>query len=254
MQSLVFPQHLHHGLKREPLGNVLAPPKHLPEFGAAQFLNREPFFFRDVRGDITLLLRVHHVQGRHRLHPKLRRVRLRQVLRVVRAVKVLAVDGGFAPRHVPADDEVRAPEVLADDHVLDRLSRARHVHAVRKVRPPNLRVVHLRGEGFVGVVPHEAGDVVVLGRAHRGVHQRHGALTNVLRVKRAREQLVVCPVNRVAALESHHVFAFGQHGSNLRGVGARERPFRDVQAFNAAADVPLASLARDHRNPGVFDG
>jgi len=64
-------------------------------------------------------------------------------LRVVGAVEVLAVDAGLAARHVAADDEVRAAVVLADDHVLDGLAGARHVHGVGQVRPRDARVLRL---------------------------------------------------------------------------------------------------------------
>ena len=55
--------------------------------------------------------------------------------------------------------------VLADEHVLDGLSRAGHVHAVRQVRPPQARVGDLVLQHLVCAIPHDAGDVVILGQA-----------------------------------------------------------------------------------------
>mmetsp|Transcript_8393 Transcript_8393/g.35099 ORF Transcript_8393/g.35099 Transcript_8393/m.35099 type:complete len:460 (-) Transcript_8393:4-1383(-) len=254
VESLVLPEHLDDRLEREPLRDVLAASQHLAELGTGEFLDRKTLFLGDVGGDVALLVGVHDVERRHRLHAELGGVRLGEVLRVVRAVEVLAVDGGLRARHVSSDDEVRASVVLADDHVLDRLARAGHVHGVREVRPANLGVVHLRRERLVGVVAHQAGDVVVLRGTHRGVHERDRALAHVVRVERAREELVVRAVNRVAALERHHVLALGEHVAHLRRGGARERTRRDVQALHLASDVVLAALHGDHGDARVLDG
>ena len=67
-------------------------------------------------------------------------------LRVVRAVEVLPRERALGPGHVAPDDEVRAPVVAADEHVLDGLAGARHVHRVRKVRPPEGGGDRKRGE------------------------------------------------------------------------------------------------------------
>lgn len=45
------------------------------------------------------------------------------LLRVVSSVEVVPGNAALGAGHVPADDEVRAPEVLADHHVLHRLFR-----------------------------------------------------------------------------------------------------------------------------------
>lgn len=45
------------------------------------------------------------------------------LLRVVSSVEVVPGNAALRAGHVPADDEVRAPEVLADHHVLHRLFR-----------------------------------------------------------------------------------------------------------------------------------
>ena len=247
-------ENLDDGLEREPLGDVLAASEHLAELGAGELLDGEALLLGDVGGDVAILVGVHDVEGGNGLHAELGGVRLGEVLGVVGAVEVLAVDGGLGPRHVAADDEVGAPVVLADDHVLDSLAGTGHVHGVREVRPPDGGVVHLLGEHLVGVVADEAGDVVVLGRAHGGVHQANRALAHVLGVESAGEELVVRPVDGVAALEGDDVLALGEHGANRRGIGAREGARGHGETLNLAADVELAALHGDHGDAGVLDG
>ena len=57
---------------------------------------------------------------------------------------------------------MRRTVVLADDHVLDGLARAGHVHGVGQVGPAQARVVHLLLQHLVRVVAHDAWDVIVL--------------------------------------------------------------------------------------------
>ena len=52
-------------------------------------------------------------------------IEMTDLLRFVGAVEVVPGDAALGAGHVPADDEVRAPEVLADQHVLHRLFTAR---------------------------------------------------------------------------------------------------------------------------------
>jgi len=61
--------------------------------------------------------------------------RLGQVLGLEGAVEVISRHRRLGARHVAADDEVGAAEVLADHHVVDGLARAGHVHGVGQVGP-----------------------------------------------------------------------------------------------------------------------
>lgn len=45
------------------------------------------------------------------------------LLRIVRSVEVVPCNRALRAGHIPSNDEVRAPEVLADHHVLDGLGR-----------------------------------------------------------------------------------------------------------------------------------
>mmetsp|Transcript_16062 Transcript_16062/g.39988 ORF Transcript_16062/g.39988 Transcript_16062/m.39988 type:complete len:408 (+) Transcript_16062:224-1447(+) len=247
-------QHLDNRLEGKPLGDVLAAAQHLAELGAGQVELGQLLLVGNVGGDVALLLGVRDVEGGHGLHAQLSGVLVGHALRVVRAVEILASERGLGARHVAADDEVRAAVVLADDHVLDGLTGARHVHGVGQVRPAQARVVGLRLEHLVRLVAHVAGDVVVLGGAAGGVHQAHAALAHVGRVQRADEQLVVRPVDGVAALEGQHVGVLGQGGTHLGGGGAGEHARGDLQPLHLAAQVVLAALHGNHLHSGVLQG
>lgn len=65
-----------------------------------------------------------------------------------------------------------------------------------------------------------------LRRPHGRVHQHDAIVPHVGRVPRAREQLIVRPVDGVAALERDHVGAGGQRGADLGRRRAREDAVR----------------------------
>ena len=226
----------------------------MAELGAAELLDVETLLLGDIGGDVAFFFGVHDVQARDGFHAELSRVRLGQVLGVVRAVKVFSVEGRLGTSHIATDDEVRAAVVLTNDHVLNSFARTRHVHGVREVGPANLRVLHLFREDDVRLVSHQARDVVVLGRTHGRVNEAHGVLTDVFRVQSASEELVVRAVHRVAALERHDILTRGQPRAHLGGRRARKRSLRNVQTLNLTTDVILATLHGDHRHAGMLDG
>ena len=159
----------------------------------------------------------------------------------------------LAPGHVPPDDKVRAAVVLPDRHVLHGLPRARHVHRVRQVRPPQPRVADLLFQDLVGAHARLAGDVVVLRGADGGVHEADGALGDVVRVERAREELVVRAMDRVAALEGQDVLADRQRRAHLGRRRAREGALGQGEALDPAPEVVPAALHRDHLHGRVLD-
>ena len=159
----------------------------------------------------------------------------------------------LAPGHVPPDDEMRAPVVLPDRHVLDGLAGARHVHGVGQVGPPQPGVADLLLEHLVGADARLPGNVVVLRGTHRRVDQAHGSLGDVGRFQGPGEQLVVGAVDRVAALEGQDVLADGQTGAHLGGRRAGEGALGQVQPDDFPPQVVLAALHRDHLDRGVLD-
>mmetsp|Transcript_7158 Transcript_7158/g.25944 ORF Transcript_7158/g.25944 Transcript_7158/m.25944 type:complete len:411 (-) Transcript_7158:345-1577(-) len=251
--SAAFPEDFDDGLEGEPLWDVLPGPEHLPELRSGELLDGEALVRSDVGGDVALLLGVHDVQRRHGLDPELLAVGLGEVLGVVGAVKVLAIQAGLAAGHVPADDEVGAPVVLPDDHVLDGLPGSGHVHRVGQVGPVHLWVRGLLLEDLVGPVPDDARDVVVLGGAAGRVDQDHAVVPDVLGVQGPGEQLVVRLVHRVAALEGHDVDVGGEHGPHLGGGLAGEDPRGELQTVNLSSHVRASPLHGDHLDSRVLE-
>merc|ERR1711963_789698 len=137
-----LPQDVDHGLEGKPLWDVFTTAEPAAELCARELDDLLPLLLGLGLLDIALLLAdVHHVLVVRDGHAELLRVLLARLLGVVSAVEVVARDGALRARHVAADDEVRGAVILADDHVLDRLAGAGHLHAVRKVRPPKHRVL-----------------------------------------------------------------------------------------------------------------
>mmetsp|Transcript_19342 Transcript_19342/g.43698 ORF Transcript_19342/g.43698 Transcript_19342/m.43698 type:complete len:458 (-) Transcript_19342:75-1448(-) len=250
----LLPEHLHDRLEGEPGGDFIPGAQHLAELGAREVHNVQSLLLGVVGGYVVLLLGVHQVQRGHRGDADLRRVGGGELLGIVCAVEVLAIEAGLAAGHVSADDEVRAAVVLADDHVLHRLAGARHVHRVGQVGPVDAGVLRLLLQHLIGLVPYHAGDVVRLGGAAGGVHQHHGAGAQHGVVQCAREQLVVRAVDGVAALEGHNVHVLGQLGAHLGGGLAGEVAHGHVEAGHLAAAVVLPALHGDHGHGGVLDG
>ena len=205
-------------------------------------------------GHVALLLGVDEVERWHRLHAQFGGVVAGEVLGLVGAVEILAGQGGFAARHVAADDEVAAAVVLADDHVLQGLPGAGHVHGVGQVGPADARVGHLGGQALVGGEAHLAGDVVLLGGATGGMHQHHRLAADVGGLEGPGEEFVVGPVDGVAALEGHHVLSRRQGGAHLGGSPAGEHPPRQGQALEAPAQVIATPLGGDHAHRRMLQG
>ena len=210
--------------------------------------------FGVLGGHIALLLGVHEVQGGHGFHAQFGGVVAGEILGLVGAVEVVAAEARLTAGHVAANDEVGAAVVLADDHVLERLARTRHVHRVGQVGPADAGVVHLRGEPFVGLEAHLAGNVIVLGWATGGVHQHHAALAHVGGLEGAGEQFVVGAVDGIAALEGHHVLAAGQGGAHLGRRAAGKNTPGQFEALHTTAQIEAAPLGGDHAHGGVLEG
>mmetsp|Transcript_36694 Transcript_36694/g.87831 ORF Transcript_36694/g.87831 Transcript_36694/m.87831 type:complete len:703 (+) Transcript_36694:325-2433(+) len=192
-------------------------------------------------------------------HAEFRRVLLAGLLGIIGAIEVISSDGALGAGHVAADDEVGGPEVLADDHVLDGLARARHLHGVRQVRPGDVILRHLLGEGLVRLDTGLAVDVARLrraaGRVDQHARERQGGV-----VQRGPHELVVGTVDRVAALEGHdgrHMPGVGDLHAELlahltRSLGdpvARRR----LKARHGAAEILLAGRQR-LEDAGVLSG
>ena len=124
-------------------------------------------------------------------------VRRDELLRVVRAVKVLPLRVLPGPGVVAPDDEVRRAEVFADDRVPDGLAGAGHAHREREER----EVAHaVRVLGHDGLVHAHAGvvvDVAGLRHADDGVDEDVGLSL----ARGADGQLAVRAVHGVAGLE-----------------------------------------------------
>ena len=250
----VLPKDGNDGLEGEPLGDVLPAAEHLAELGAGQLLGVEAALLGLVGGDVALLLGVDEVEAGDGGDAEALGVLLGKVLGVVGPVEVLAGDGGLGTGHVTTDDEVGAAEVLADHYVLDGLAGAGHVHGVGQVLPPGAVVVGLLLEDLVGLVADVAGDVVGLGGAAGGMDEDDAALPDEGIVEGAGEELVVRPVDGVAALEGDDVLVVGEGGPDLLGGLAGEVADGDVEAGDLAAHVVLAALGGDHEGAGMLDG
>mmetsp|Transcript_21426 Transcript_21426/g.36564 ORF Transcript_21426/g.36564 Transcript_21426/m.36564 type:complete len:204 (-) Transcript_21426:12-623(-) len=175
------------------------------------------------------------------------------LLSIVSTIEVVACEGALGAGHIATNDEVGAPIVLADDHMLDGLTRAGHVHGVGEVGPAQAGVVHLGLEHFVGLVTDGAWDVIILCGAHSGVHQASCArVLHVGCVQGTDEQLIVGAVDGVAALESQHVLILGQGGTDLSRALAGKHTCGHLQALQLATQVELATLKGDHLHCGVL--
>mmetsp|Transcript_68161 Transcript_68161/g.120314 ORF Transcript_68161/g.120314 Transcript_68161/m.120314 type:complete len:257 (-) Transcript_68161:1180-1950(-) len=166
---------------------------------------------------------------------------LSNLLCVVGTIEVFAVDGALGACHVTTDDEVSGSVVLADDHVLDSLARACHLHAVRQVGPSEhwVLLLSLLAQGLVSADAHNTIDVAWLSGATGGVDKQHAILDILLG---ANQQLKVSPVDRVAVLESHHILALWQRGSHFSRSCSRIFHLGELQAMDAATNVILADL------------
>ena len=121
------------------------------------------------------------------------------------------------------------------------------------------------GGGGGALVADDARDVVVLGGAAGWVDQADGALSDVVRVEGAGEELVVGLVDGVAALEGEDVLALWEGGAHLGGGGARKHARRLLEALHLhargrpslarrAAVVPGEPHRRSRRALPVHEG
>ena len=138
--------------------------------------------------------------------------------------------------------------------MLDGLAGPGHVHGVGQVLPAGAVVGGLLLEDLVGLVPDVAGDVVGLGRAAGGVDEDDAALADEGIVEGPGEELVVGPVDGVAALEGDDVLVVGEGRADLLGGLAGEVADGEVEAGDLSAHVVLAALGGNHEGTGVLDG
>mmetsp|Transcript_85498 Transcript_85498/g.204911 ORF Transcript_85498/g.204911 Transcript_85498/m.204911 type:complete len:320 (+) Transcript_85498:414-1373(+) len=183
---------------------------------------------------------------------------LAHLLSLVGAIEVLRRQGALSARHVPADDEVGGPEVLADDHVLDGLPRPSHLHGVGQVGPPEvlpgpLLVLRLLLQNLVGLDPCRPVDVPGLRWSTCWMDQNDGVLNVLVGVH---QQLEVRLVHRVAVLESHHRLSGRQPGPHLL---RRLEPLAPHQlkalhqSMHLAAHVELAQVRKELSHRRVLD-
>mmetsp|Transcript_133441 Transcript_133441/g.426595 ORF Transcript_133441/g.426595 Transcript_133441/m.426595 type:complete len:527 (-) Transcript_133441:352-1932(-) len=186
------------------------------------------------------------------LHAELCLELLAGLLRIVCTVEIVAGDGALSTRHVTANDEVSGAEVLADDHVLDGLAGAGHLHAVGQVGPAEHRVLllGLLAQGLVGLDTHDAIDVARLRGAACRVHQEDG-ICNVALC--ALQELEVGTVNRVAVLEGDDFLALRQCRAYLRRRHHWVLELGALEAVHLATDIVLALLGDQGVDGGVLE-
>mmetsp|Transcript_37207 Transcript_37207/g.51638 ORF Transcript_37207/g.51638 Transcript_37207/m.51638 type:complete len:266 (+) Transcript_37207:435-1232(+) len=201
---------------------------------------------------ISILFSINHIQRWNCLHAKLRSMQLREILGIVCTIEVFSGNAAFGARHVTPDDEVRASIILANYHVLNGLTRSSHVHGVGQVSPADGVVVELLLQHLVSPEAGDAWDVVILSGPAGRVHQADGVVLDVLCVQRACEELVVRPVDRVAALECHHVRSRRELSPQLGRGFAGKHATGKLQPVDFASDVVAAALHGNHLDPGVL--
>ena len=116
----------------EPLRNVLAERQPIPQLGTRDVKRaRALSHFVDRRVAILLLDVDHELEGHHG-DAELLLILLEQLLSIVGTIERVAARIASGACMVTADDEVRAPVVLADDRVPDRFARPSHPHRQRE--------------------------------------------------------------------------------------------------------------------------
>mmetsp|Transcript_32661 Transcript_32661/g.77481 ORF Transcript_32661/g.77481 Transcript_32661/m.77481 type:complete len:241 (-) Transcript_32661:357-1079(-) len=171
---------------------------------------------------------------------------LRCLLSVIRPIEVLPGQRGLAACHVPANDEMGAPIVFPNDHVLDRLTRAGHVHGVGEVCPTDRGVVQLLGKDFIGVVTDDPWDVVILCWAACGVYQADRSWLDIRSTESTSKKLVVRTVDGVSALECNDVHRWRKARPDLcRGL-AREDSLGKLQSSQRSRYIVTTALHGNH--------
>ena len=152
-----------------------------------------------VLGEVFVALRdVHeHREGDH-ADADLVCVPAEHFLGLVRAIERSAVAVLARAGVVAADDEVRAPVVLADDRVPYGFARAAHPHRQRQQGQHCSPFRVATEQGLIAADPGVVVDVARLGHPHDRVDQHVGVDSG----SGAQGQLLVRSVHRVARLES----------------------------------------------------
>merc|ERR1719160_1758279 len=100
-------------------------------------------------------------------------------LRIKWTIEVFAVLGTLCASHVASDDEVRSSKILPDDHVLNCLTRASHLHGVWEVGPTEsitspLLVERVLLQHLIGLDTSSPIDITWLRRSACRVHEDDG--------------------------------------------------------------------------------
>lgn len=121
------------------------------------------------------------------------------------------------------------------------------MHRVRQIGPHDIWVVHLLAKNLVGLVAHVPRDIVGLSRAAGGMHENLAVrLGNIWCIQGTGEELVVGPVDGVAALEGDNIAMGGQRGADLIRSLAREITHGVFDADDRATNVVVTTFHSDH--------
>ena len=198
-KRVLLPQDLHNLGVREPGGDVLACPEAVAQLGTGDVHGRRSL--RDlIAGHVLVAVgNVDHLLELDHLDAQLALVLRDQVLRIVRAVVVLAVLVLSRTGVVTTDDEVGGAVVLADNGVPDGLAGTGHAHGQGQQGQGGHAVGVARQQSLVDADTGEVVDVTGLSHTHDGVDEDIG----LLRASGADGQLTVGTVHGVSGLEGH---------------------------------------------------
>ena len=154
---------------------------------------------------------------------------------------------------VAADDQVRAPVVLADDRVPDRLSRPGHAHRERQERKTRRARFVSRQDGLVAADTRVVVHVARLCHADDRVDEQVGVGV----ARSADRELLVCPMHRISSLERHDA------GPSCAGEGRTHFRRRQAQfpivvvdgkreTLDPATDQARVAPIEDGRGSGVL--
>mmetsp|Transcript_8559 Transcript_8559/g.20117 ORF Transcript_8559/g.20117 Transcript_8559/m.20117 type:complete len:309 (+) Transcript_8559:100-1026(+) len=247
-----LPQDLHHGSEGKPLGDLLACAETAAELSAGELHYLLALLLGHALLHVALrLAHVDHVLVVRDCHAQLVGELLAHLLRVVGPIEVIARDGALGACHVAANDEVRGSEVLPDDHVLDGLARARHLHAVGQVGPAEhgVLLLGLFAESLVGADAHDPVDVTGLRGSAGGVDEQHGVLDVTLS---ALQELKVGTVDWVSVLESNNILALRQPRAHFCGRLHQVLELGAGQAVQLATNIVRALFSNERVDGGVL--
>mmetsp|Transcript_17065 Transcript_17065/g.23895 ORF Transcript_17065/g.23895 Transcript_17065/m.23895 type:complete len:318 (-) Transcript_17065:487-1440(-) len=243
----VCTKNVNDGLEGKPLRNVLPGAEHLSKLGSGELVDGEALLLCIVSGDIPLFYSVNQIKGWDSFHTELWCMLLCEILSIVRSVEVVSSKGALGSSHVSSNDEMSAPVVLTDDHVLNCLTWSSHVHRIWKVFPENVRVLSLLLENFVSLVSNRSWDIISLSWTTGRMNKYNAAFLNVFSIKGASEELVVGTVDRIAALESDNILSSWKFCANLCRSLAWEVPHRKGNSLKRSSKVVLPTLSRNHQ-------